>query len=84
MDYMRKSIVVMEKLIDLTSEDYEDKAGFFIRSADGGDIKYLPVLNDEPITKTIEGSAIFFDPVLVKKIFKDGTTATNIYVGYGV
>ena len=84
MDYMRKSIVVRGKLVDLTSEDYEDKAGFFVRSQDGGDIKYLPVWNVEPITKTVEGSAIFRDPVLVKKIFKNGTTATNIYVGYGV
>jgi hypothetical protein len=72
--------------VDLSISDYEPGGGFFIRSGGGGDITYLPASNkdDEVIVKTIVASAIFNDPEYCRKIFKVGTTATEIYVGFGV
>lgn len=66
--------------------DYEPGGGFFIRSGVGGQIKYCPMNNtdDEAITKTVEASAIFNDPEYCRKIFKEGTTATGIHIGFGV
>ena len=78
--------IVRELPVDLvTNGDYEDPTGFFIRSA-AGTIKYVPLNNqdDEVITKTVEAQAYFNDPTLCRKIVADGTTATGIYVGYGV
>jgi len=71
--------------VDLTSTDYVDESGFFIRSG-AGDIKYCPVGNEdsEAITKTVEAKVYFEDPEMCRKIFKVGTTATGIYAGYGV
>jgi hypothetical protein len=71
--------------VDLTTTDYTDEAGFFIRSA-AGNIKYCPMNNSdaEAITKTVDAQVYFNDPELCRKIFKVGTTATGIYVGYGV
>ena len=65
--------------------DFTDENGFFIRAGTAGDIKYCPVgnTNDEPITKTIEASAYFIDPEICRKLFAT-STATNIYIGYGV
>jgi hypothetical protein len=73
------------KLVDLTLGDYEGDGGFFIRSNVGGVIKYCPKGNtdEEFIIKTIDASAIFNDPEYCRKIFADGTTATEIYVGFG-
>jgi hypothetical protein len=72
-------------LIDVSTQDYEDDAGFFIRSG-AGNIKYCPVGNEdsEAITKTVTASAIFTDPEICRKVFSSGTTATGIYIGYGV
>jgi hypothetical protein len=66
--------------------DYEPGGGFFIRSGAGGDIRYCPTGNvdADAITKTIDASAIFIDPEYCRKIFQVGTTATEIYVGFGV
>ena len=71
--------------IDLSAGDFEDANGFFIRS-DAGNIKYCPVNNQdtEAITKTVEATAVFIDPEMCRKVFASGTTATNIYIGYGV
>jgi len=46
----------------------------------------VPIGNeyDQIITKAVEASAIFIDPVMVKRIVAATTTATNVYVGYGV
>jgi len=72
--------------VDLTTQDFADDRGFFVRSGGGGTLKYLPADNSEtePITKTLDASAYFNDCELVKKIFKTGTDATDIYAGYGV
>ena len=69
--------------VDLTTEDFEPKARFFMRSGGGGVIKYCPANNTdaEAITKTVTASAIFNDPEYVRKIFKEGTTATLIFAG---
>jgi hypothetical protein len=74
------------KLIDVSSVDFTDENGFFIRSG-SGNIKYCPINNKtdaEAITKTVEEQIYFCDPEICRKIFASGTTATAIYVGYGV
>jgi len=84
MDYTERLIVTHEVSVDVSGADFEDNNGFYIRSG-AGDIKYCPVLNlsdAEAITKTVEAQVYFVDPVLCRKIFKVGTTATGIYIGY--
>lgn len=73
-------------LIDLSSGDFEDDKPFFIRVAGAGNVKYCPALNQdsEAITKPFEVSHIFNDVEQCRKIFASGTTATSIYIGYGV
>lgn len=73
------------KLVDVSIRDFEDINGFFIRTG-GGIIKYCPLGNgnDEFIIKTVEAQVYFLDPEVCWKIFASGTTATGIYVGYGV
>lgn len=79
--------IISEKLIDVSSVDYESNEGFFFHTIDGGAIKYVPVGNIDSgtgiITKTFLPSDTFNIPIEVKKIYADGTTATNIYVGIG-
>jgi len=77
--------ITREVLIDVSLQDFTDNNGFFIRSG-AGNIKYCPLGNNdaEAITKTVDASAIFNDPVICRKVFSSGTTATGIYVGYGV
>ena len=72
--------------VDLTTTDYEPSGCFFIRSGAGGVIKYCTCSNDDDhfIIKTLDPSAKFDDPEYCRKIFKDTTTATEIYAGYGV
>jgi len=72
--------------VDVSAADFEDERGFFIRSDDGGVIKYCPVNNSdaEAVTKTLDASAYFNDAELCRKIFSTGTAATNIKIGYGV
>lgn len=78
--------ITREVAVSVASFDFTDENGFFIRSGGGGDIKYCPIGNGdtETITKTVDASALFVDPVICRKIFKTGTNATSIYVGYGV
>jgi hypothetical protein len=78
--------ITREVLIDVALIDFTDENGFFIRSG-AGNIKYCPIGNKsdaEAITKTVDASALFIDPVICRKVFRTGTTATGIYVGYGV
>lgn len=79
--------ITREVAVSVASVDFTDEFGFFIRSGGGGDIKYCPLgcLTDaEAITKTVDASALFVDPVICRKIFKTGTSATSLHVGYGV
>jgi hypothetical protein len=72
--------------VDVSAEDFVDENGFFIRSG-AGNIKYCPYHNKsdaEAITKTVEAQVYFNDPEICRKIFSVGTTATDIYVGYGI
>ncbi len=82
------SNITFEKLIAATTlaADYTDKQGFFFRATTGGDVKYDPLDNPDGdyITKTIEGNALFTDPVRAKKIYASGSTAEGIYIGKGV
>jgi hypothetical protein len=74
--------------IDLSQGDFVDENGFFFRSDAGGTVKYCPLNNEsdaEAITKTIDGSALFVDPEICRKIFAEGSPILDdIYVGYGV
>jgi hypothetical protein len=79
--------ITREVAVSVASVNFTDENGFFVRSGAGGNIKYCPIGNKsdaEAITKTVDASAIFVDPVICRKIFSSGTTAQNIYVGYGV
>ena len=79
--------IIHEKAIDLTDDDFVDESGFFIRCGGAGVIKYCPVNNltdTEAITKTVDATPYFIDPVLCRKVFRLTTTATLIYAGYGV
>lgn len=79
--------ITREVQMDLSAADFEDANGFFVRSSSGGVIKYLPFGNadNEPITKTIEASAYFIDPVIMRKVFRLTTSPdTELYIGYGV
>lgn len=79
--------ITREVAVDVSSLDFIDEFGFFIRSGGGGAIKYCPIGNisdADAITKTVDASALFVDPVICRKIFSSGTTATSLYVGYGV
>ena len=82
----QKGNIVKETLIDVSSADYTNEDGFFIRSNVGGVIKYIPInnLDTEVITKTLEASVIFNDPIVCRKVISTGTVATEIYVGMGV
>jgi hypothetical protein len=78
--------ITREVPVDVAAVDFTDEAGFFIRSG-AGNIKYCPIGNKsdaEAITKTVDASALFVDPVICRKIFSSGTTATSIVIGYGV
>jgi hypothetical protein len=77
--------IVRELAVSVASVDFHDETGFFIRSG-AGNICYVPINNQdsEAVTKTVEAQVYFVDPVVCKKILKTGTTATGIYVGYGV
>jgi hypothetical protein len=73
--------------IDLSTGDFTDENGFFIRSDTDGVIKYCPIGNgdSEYITKNISASSIFNDPEVIRKVFRLVTTPdTELYAGYGV
>jgi hypothetical protein len=76
--------IIREKLIDVSSVDFENNQGFFFRSKDGGDIAYVPFDQDESVIITVDADEYFNDCRLAKKILKTGTSATNIYIGQGV
>jgi hypothetical protein len=80
-------VVIKSNLLNLTANgDYEDERGFYIRAGVTGNIKYCPLQNEDAdaITKNFTASDIFIDPEFCRKIFQTGTTATSIYVGYGL
>ena len=80
--------IIYEKPIDLSSGDFTDETGFFVRSSVDAVLKYCPMNNKsdaEAITKTIEASSYFLDPVLCRKVFRLVTTPDgDFYAGYGV
>lgn len=81
-----KTTIVHEKLISLASTDYTNEDGFFFHTVDGGIIKYC-AKNDVDanyVTKTFNASDVFNNPVMARKIFKTGTSATNIYIGTAI
>ena len=79
--------ITREVHLDLSSGDFTDDNGFFIRTAVDGVIKYCPVGNEdsEAITKTVTASPYFIDPVICRKVFRLVTSPdTDIYIGYGI
>jgi hypothetical protein len=82
-----KGNILHEELISLASTDYVDEEGFFFHATTGGPVKYC-ALSDKSdaaaVTKTFASPDIYNNPVLVRKIFKTGTSATGIYAGKGI
>ena len=78
--------IVQEYAIDVSENDFENAGGFFFRAGVAGNIKYQPVGNPDgsTVTRAIDATNDFVSPVQARKIFADGTTATSIYIGYGV
>lgn len=84
--------VIREVAVSVVSADYEPGRPFFVRATTGGSITYWPAGNEdnEPITKVIEDSALFTDPVIARKIKKQVVTspatsyASGIYVGFAI
>jgi len=80
--------IIYEKLIDLSTGDFTDENGFFLRSGTDAIVKYCPLNNKtdaEAITKTITASPYFVDPVLMRKVFRLVTSPdASFYAGYGV
>ena len=82
------SNIIDEKLIDLSTADFVDENGFFLRSGTDAIVKYCPMnrpLDSQAITKTITASPYFIDPVLMRKVFRLVTSPdASFYAGYGV
>ena len=80
--------ILREVPIDLSTGDFTDENGFFVRAAADGVIKYCPMNNKsdaEAITKTVTATPYFIDPVLCRKVFRLVTSPdTALYAGYGV
>ena len=80
--------IIYEKLIDLSTGDFTDENGFFVRAGSDGIIKYCPLnckTDAESITKTVTGTPYFIDPVICRKVFRLVTSPdTALYAGYGV
>lgn len=80
--------ITTEHLISLASTDYSNEQGFFMRSKDGGTIRYIPFDNaagDADYVDFVADASEYFDDCRVaRKILKAGTTATNIYVGQAI
>lgn len=71
--------------ISLASTDYTNENGFYFFTTGGGDVKFC-ALNDadaNAVTLTLSAQETFQIPILCRKIFKTGTTATGIYIGTG-
>jgi len=80
--------IIDEVPIDLSSGDFTNENGFFVRSGLDAVIKYCPMnrpLDSQAITKTITASPYFVDPVLMRKVFRLVTSPdSSFYAGYGV
>ena len=83
--------ILREVPIDLSSGDFEDLNGFFLRSDGGATVTYLPFNNieasGETITKTLPASEKFEDPILIKKVYAvevEQELPDDLYAGYGV
>lgn len=79
--------IIREVPIDLSSGDFTDENGFFLRSDAGATISYCPKnnLDSEAISKTLPASEKFDDPVICRKVFATGSPLPDdLYAGYGV
>lgn len=79
--------ITREKLIDLSTSDFTDENGFFLRSGTGGIVKYCPIGNADAefIIKTMPTSASFCDPTICRKVFRLVTSPdTELYAGWGI
>lgn len=77
----------LEKSIDVSATDYENKQGFFFRAEGTGTIYYIPFLAegddaDTKIAVTVDSAQYSFsDCRMARKILSSGTDATSIYIG---
>jgi hypothetical protein len=86
-----KSNIVHEQLIDSVLSGGSDFAltnsePFFFHTTVGGAIKYTPANDTDAnaVTKTLNASDIYNSPVMAKKIFHTGTTATGVWIGSAI
>jgi len=79
--------IIREKLIDLSTGDFTDETGFFLRSSTGGAVRVCPLnnLDSEAETKTITASPFAIDCTIYRKVFRLITSPdTELYACYGV
>lgn len=82
-----QGIITWEKAIDVSAVDYTDPdafpQGFYFRCGVAGNVKYVPLGNTDAqaLTQAFDASTTYNNPILVKKIFAVGTTATDIVIG---
>lgn len=79
--------ILREVPIDLSSGNFEDKNGFFLRSSTGGVVRVCPMNNEdsEAETKTITASPFAIDCTLYRKVFQLITSPdTELFACYGV
>jgi hypothetical protein len=81
-----KQNIVHEEAVDLSSTDFVDEEGFFFHTTAGGNIKYCAKNDTDAaaVTKTFDATDSYTRPVMARKIFKTGTTATGIYAGKAI
>lgn len=78
-----QGIINFQQSIDVSSLDYEDNQGFFFRCTTAGNIKYVAMNNADAqaLTEAFDASVKFDNPILARKIFSSGTTASGIIIG---
>jgi hypothetical protein len=79
--------ILREVPIDLSTGDFTDENGFFLRSSTGGIARVCPKnnLDSEAETKTITASPFAIDCTIYRKVFRLITSPdTELYACYGV
>lgn len=70
--------------LDVSSEDYENAAGFILQVGSSGAVAYRPLDSDEDVTETFTAAgvvAVGGVPLLLRAVRHTGTTATGLVAG---
>jgi len=84
---MKQAVLMITHVasINVSVADYTNENGFFFHATGAGNVKFC-ALNDADaaaVTITFSAQETFQVPILCRKIFASGTTATGIYIGTG-